>query len=316
MTIPTHPFHRSPQDRRAILVFVDGLGLGERNPAVNPLCRGDCPRLLTFLEQDAKPLDAGLGVPGLPQSATGQATLLTGLNAARLEGRHVEGFPGPRLKDLVRDHNIFRRLLARGQTATFANAYFTSDLETVLAFRHQSVTTVATLSAFGAVRNRACLEMDKAVYHDLTRACLRPRGYDGPLIQPREAAAHLLAIGRQHAFTLFEYFQTDRAGHRNEAPFTRSVLTELDEFIGSLLDQAPVEGLLLVLTSDHGNLEDCRTRAHTANPVPFAAAGPGATQLRAAAHSLTDVTPALLDYLAIPSADRQEGRCEPGLPVQ
>jgi hypothetical protein len=40
-------------------------------------------------------LDASLCVPGLPQSATGQAALLTGLNAPELMGRHIEGFPPP-----------------------------------------------------------------------------------------------------------------------------------------------------------------------------------------------------------------------------
>ena len=85
----------------AILVFIDGIGIGPADAAVNPFARvtarwlrpvegwapptdGDAPLLV--------PVDARLGVPGLPQSATGQTALLTGLNAPRAVGLHVNGF--------------------------------------------------------------------------------------------------------------------------------------------------------------------------------------------------------------------------------
>ena len=46
----------------------------------------------------------------------------------------------------------------------------------------------------------------------------------------------------------------------------------------------------LVVTSDHGNLEDIASGHHTLNPVPLLAAGPGAAEF-AAAGSLLDVAP-------------------------
>ena len=79
-----------------VYLFVDGIGL--REPALdNPVNAEVCPTLWRLLERHAKPIDACLGVEGLPQSGTGQATMFTGVNCAAAMGRHCEGFPGPAL---------------------------------------------------------------------------------------------------------------------------------------------------------------------------------------------------------------------------
>ena len=101
---------------RVLFIFVDGIGLAEEGEA-NPFAAIETPTLNELLggpltlercgrgdDWALLPLDAGLGVPGLPQSATGQATLFTGVNAAVEMGRHVTGLPGPRLRDLVARH--------------------------------------------------------------------------------------------------------------------------------------------------------------------------------------------------------------------
>ena len=100
-----------------IMVFLDGVGLGRDDPATNPLARPDTvPGLerLTLHRLVARDfpwigescggvaVDATLGIPGLPQSATGQAALLTSVNASALLGRHQNGFPGVRLRQLDR----------------------------------------------------------------------------------------------------------------------------------------------------------------------------------------------------------------------
>ncbi|MBI3975273.1 MAG: metalloenzyme, partial [Armatimonadetes bacterium] len=89
-----------------LLLFLDGVGLGEEDPQHNPWVRAPTPALRALLgrplagqeriERDGVlliPTDATLGVPGLPQSATGQTALLTGLNAPALIGRHVTAYP-------------------------------------------------------------------------------------------------------------------------------------------------------------------------------------------------------------------------------
>lgn len=275
--------------------MVDGLGLGPADSRRNPLYAGASPHLVDLLEQHAVPVDAGLGVPGLPQSATGQTTLFTGINAARHMGRHVEGFPGPALRDLIRAHNLYDQLAAHGVSSTFANAYYASSLAEVEARKLQSVTTVAALKAFGQVRDTARMLAGRAVYQDLTRASLQVRGYDGPLITPAQSAADLVAVASECDVTVFEYFQTDRAGHKGTREEVLQVLGRFDEFLGSLRPFAEQPGHLLVLTSDHGNLEEFGSSTHSLNPVPLAAVGMGAEFLKRRVKSLVDVTPALVE---------------------
>ena len=284
------------------MLFVDGLGIGPDDPAVNPIHAGACPCLEKLLRDNACPIDASLGVPGLPQSATGQTALLTGVNAAQLMGRHVEGFPGAELKKVIRENNLYARLSALGATSTFANAYYVDDSQEVLVGRVQSVTTVAALSAFGAIRTRKDLEANRAVYQDITRETLRKRGYPGPLVSPHDAAAHLAAIAAEHDFTLFEYFQTDRAGHSRDPEQVRAVLRLYDEFLADLATRAENREFLLLLTSDHGNIENLRTLGHTENPVPLLAVGTGADRLRHRIHSLLDITPALVEWFGLPGS--------------
>lgn len=280
---------------KTILVFVDGLGLGVNDPSINPIHSGSCPVLERLLKDESVPVDARLGVPGLPQSATGQSALLTGCNAAEVMGRHVEGLPGPKLKELVRGKNIFSRLIERGYTCTFANAYFTNDMNEVHSRRHQSVTTVASLAAFGRVRDAAAMLDNRAVYQDFTRQSLRGRGYTGPDVTPSEAAEHLLAMAGEHDFTLFEYFQTDLMAHKGTQEDVRRVLAQLNEFLEVLLAWPKQPGQLLLLTSDHGNIEDSRTKRHAENPVPLMAIGEGAEKLKRGVKSLTDFVPQLME---------------------
>ncbi len=122
----------------ALLVFLDGLGLGEADPAVNPVAAARLPCLRALLG-GARPLlpdagaagpgatllalDALLGVHGLPQSGTGQAALLTGRNAPALFGRHFGPWVPVALRPLVARQSILARTLAAGRGAAFANAY-------------------------------------------------------------------------------------------------------------------------------------------------------------------------------------------------
>lgn len=285
---------------KILLLFVDGLGIGEDDPAVNPVVGGTCPVLARLLAEAAG-VDACLGVPGLPQSATGQAALLTGINAPRAMGRHIEGFPGPALRGIVREHNILRRAAGAGLRATFANAYF-MDTVTMAALRRPSVTTVAAMSMGVPMRGPADLLAGRAVYQDLTRESLLARGYDGPTIKPEVSGAHLAALAAEHDLTLFEYFQTDRAGHSGDPSRAAAVLSLYDRFLTAALRFAEAPGCLAILSSDHGNIEDMSVRTHTRNPVPVAARGAGAGAFLLRMRELTDVAPAIVERLGLPSS--------------
>ena len=281
-------------DRLKILfIFVDGFGLGSDDPTINPLCDDRFPNLKTLLS-NAIPLDACLGVKGLPQSATGQAALLTGVNAAQRMERHIEGFPPASLKKLIEQENLFAKLQKLEKRCTFANSYWIDDPHRI-PLRRQSVTTVMTLSALGGVRHKEELLSGKAVNHDITRWTMHTRGYDGELIEPEEAADHLLAVAEENEFTLFEYFLTDRAGHSKNPELVFQCLETLERFIPKAATFSAQPNHLFLLCSDHGNIEDLSTKTHTKNPVPLIALGAGAERFHKL-KSIVEVTPAIIDW--------------------
>lgn len=317
----------SPGAGPVVLVFVDGLGWGRADPAVNP-CHADGVRLFALPDAVAlspgevvplpwgglaRPIDAVLGVAGIPQSATGQTTLLTGVNAQARLGHHLTGFPNAALRALLFEASILKRVVERGLPAAFLNAYrplfFQLPRERQLCL---SATTVANLAAALPFRTLDDLRAGRAVYHDITSDELRQRGFDVPAITPEAAGRLLGREARRHAFTLFEYFRTDQAGHARDLPRARVELARLEAFLSGLLaellptgaaaggDAAP--GALVILTSDHGNLEDLSTRSHTRNPVPLMAWGAGAATLLAAVSDLAAVAPAILGQFE-PRAD-------------
>ena len=274
-----------------MLLFVDGMGIGLCDPGRNPLAGGRFPTLERMIA-GAVPLDARLGVDGLPQSATGQASLLTGINAPAAMGRHIEGFPPPALKKLVEHENLFRQLRKIGNRCTFANCYLNIDPHQI-PLRRQSVTTVMTLSALGRVRGNDELAAGRAVTHDITRHTMHTRGYEGDPITPEEAAAHLIATAEENDFTLFEHFLTDRAGHSGSMDRAVECLEILERFVGALVRFADEANHLLLLSSDHGNIEDLSVRTHTLNPVPLVALGHQADRFLSA-RTLCDIAPAII----------------------
>jgi len=239
-----------------------------------------------------------MGVPGIPQSATGQTALMTGINAALAMGRHVEGFPGPSLRDIIRADNLYDKLTGLGFSSTFANAYYVTDVAEVETRRIQSVTTVAALKAFGRVREITAMLDHHAVYQDLTRESLRERGYEGPLVTPQESARDLRAIAAGHDLTLFEYFQTDRMGHKGSRDDVKRILGLFDAFLAEVISFAEQPGNLFVMTSDHGNIEAAGSPLHSSNPVPLVAIGHGADFLKRQVRAVTDVTPMLVELYA------------------
>jgi 2,3-bisphosphoglycerate-independent phosphoglycerate mutase len=292
-----------------LLIFIDGVGLGTRG-AHNPLdgldseffsvFQGEDPRLPFDGEMSAT--DARLGIEGLPQSATGQTAILTGVNAARLIGHHLHGYPSPRLKQTLADHSIYKKLMARGKSVTFANAYTRSYIESPPRF--VSATTVAAMSAGVRLRVLEDLIEGHAVSHDFTNRFLIERGLPVSECAPEDAGANLARLAARHDFTLYEHFITDRIGHeRNRGlayEMARGHMLLLTRFVKSALAAADLARQTVVVTSDHGNIEDHSTRGHTLNPVATLAFGPLRKLIASRVKALTDITPVIVDLLQKP----------------
>lgn len=279
---------------KVIFLFIDGVGL--RAPAAdNPVNPEVCPTLWRLIESHSKPIDACLGVEGLPQSATGQATMFTGVNCSQAVGRHCEGFPGPALRKIVEDDNLFLELKRRGKKVKFADAYLVDTAAELAARRFKSVTTVMALTTPEVIATTDDLTDDRALMQDLTRETIQDRYPDIPVITPQRAAEHLFAIARENDFTLYEFFQTDVSGHSMDYARACEVLRLYDNFLATLVRFTEAAGITLVMTADHGNIESISERGHTSNPVPFVAFGPGEGFIRDKVSSLVDVTPVLLE---------------------
>jgi hypothetical protein len=287
-----------------LLLFVDGLGIGEDDPGKNPVARARLTRLRLFRDGPAPdpgasliPTDACLGIPGLPQSATGQTSILAGVNAPVAVGRHLNGYCTKSLAALLDGGSLFSRVKSAGGEATFANAYTPAFLAKLPRFL--SVSTVAMLRAGLRFRTLDDLAGGEALFHDFTNRLLPERGYSLPPVTAREAGERLARLAQAHAFTMYEHFLTDRAGHAQDMARAVEILEDVEDFLGAVLASTDLSATLVLLTSDHGNLEDLSTNRHTRNPVPTLLWGAAAEETAARIRDLTDIAPAILQHLGM-----------------
>lgn len=296
---------------RVVFWFVDGLGLGPPDPERNPLVAARTPALASVLggpvcaaylpaangRGAAVPLDATLGVAGRPQSGTGQVALLTGCNAASLEGRHVPGFPTARLREVLRRYSLFRRLKSRGLSVALANAYPPTFFQPTKLPR--AAFSFAACSAGVRLRDLNDLSVRQAVAADLTGEGLATRGFPVEVVEPEEAGVRLARIARAHAFTAFEFPALDLVAHGRWPGSVVEVLETLDRALGAAVAALDPDNSLLVLTSDHGNAESPEG-SHTTNLVPLVVWGRKAHEVVRRCRSLVDVAPAVEQILCGP----------------
>lgn len=306
-----------PDDRpHFILLFLDGVGLGAAN-AENPLASSEhTPFLAQLLGRPlttgldiqkpgilAKPIDACLGVPGLPQSATGQTTLYTGQNAAKFRGQHQTGFANGSLRQLIEAHGLFKQVMALGGTATLANLYSPAYFEAIAQRRiRYAVGTLLNLTTGLPFRMQSEYERGEAIFWDITGDLAQYRGIAAPPISPQEAGRRLARLGDRYNVTLFECFLPDYAGHGQQWDAATTVLRRVDTFVEKVVENLSPK-VTLIISSDHGNLEDLSTKSHTLNPVPLIAIGPQAASFQKVA-DLTQVTPSICQILRAESQSK------------
>ena len=247
---------------KILFLFVDGLGIGEQS-ADNPVNPEVCPTLCRFIEQHGKPIDACLEVEGLPQSATGQATMFTGVNCSQAMGKHCEGFPGPALRKVIEENNLFLQLRRRSLKTRFADAYLVDSAEELVGRRFKSVTTVMALTVPETITTADDLMEDRALMQDLTRETIQDRYPDIPVIPPQRAAEHLFAIAMENDFTLFEFFQTDVSGHSMDYSRACAVLRTYDRFLATLLRYTAAAGVTVVMTTHDPNMFELADDVYT-----------------------------------------------------
>jgi hypothetical protein len=244
------------------------------------------------------PLDATLGVEGTPQSGTGQAALLTGQNAARIFGRHFGPWTPVRLRPLVEHGNVLSVARAAGRTVAFANAY-PRGWPGPRGGRRVAGPPLAARGAGVLDRHEEELGKGRAVSSEIVNDGWRNHlGHHWLAeVSEHDAGRNLAGIAAEADLTLYAHYATDTVGHRGDLAACIAALERVDRFLSGVVAGLP-EDVTLVLTSDHGNIEDIMTQ-HTRNPALGVAAGPAATWMAEAMTSLMDVAPTLLTHLGV-----------------
>jgi len=307
-------------DSRAFvhLFFMDGVGLGGPDPTLNPFVAARLPNLTALLGEgwylagrgristpraSLVPTDATLGVAGRPQSATGQATILTGRNVPALLGEHYGPKPNEAVATIIREGTLFSEVAAAGLAAALITPYPERYFEAVASGRRLlSAVPLAASSAGLPLLSADDLRAGRAVSPDFTGEGWRDfLGYeDMPVLTLREAGERIAAIAGDHAFSFFEHWPTDQMGHRGPLEEAIAHLEAIDAVLGALLDVWDDRRGLLIITSDHGNLEEKAHRQHTRNPVPTILVGRDHADYAATIHHLTDIAPAARRVLGLP----------------
>ncbi|MBN1310445.1 MAG: hypothetical protein JXB30_03425 [Anaerolineae bacterium] len=290
---------------RILFLFLDGVGLGENDPTQNPFAVANLPTLTGFTDGHSWlrglsriegkqsvfiPTDACLGIEGKPQSATGQATILTGINVPEMIGRHYGPRPNRSIAEIIERDNVLSRLKAHGIDIAFANAFPETFFESIRrGKRLLSANQLALHTADVIFPGTEALQQRKAFSVDFTGRGWKARfGTNStPVMTPFEAGQHLAQLAGEHDFTFFDHWLTDYIGHRGTLQEAVDLLETIDGVMAGILDVWDISEGLVILTSDHGNIEETGQRGHTYNPVPTLIVGKSWATI---AEGLTDLT--------------------------
>lgn len=300
---------------RILMIFLDGVGLGDDDPATNPFAAADLPTLSalagenpwlrgTNRQQTARaifiPTDPRLGIPGRPQSATGQAAILTGKNIPQIIGKHYGPKPDPDIRRILADDNFFIQVINHNRTAGLVEAYPPRWHQAIARGRilpssYQDAARAAGLPFMG----EKDLREGVALSGDWTGEGWHTQlGYnDTPIVTPYEAGIRLVKIARQYDFTFFSHWMTDVVGHRGTIDEAINLLRTFDQVMAGILDTWDDAEGLVIITSDHGNIEVIGDRKHTENNVPTVIIGQNSARLSDGLTDLTHLVPLMTNAL-------------------
>jgi len=270
---------------RVLFIFLDGIGLGANDPETNPLARAKMPNLNALLDgrsllKESAPfvgdnatllaVDPAVGVDGLPQSATGQAMLLTGVNVSAEIGYHYGPKPNPEVAAYLNGGTLFSRCADNGKKAALLNAYPPRYFHGIdSGKRIYSSIPMAVTKAGIELFKQEDLFAGHALSADFTGEGWRNMlGLpETPVMTPQEAGRKLALLAMKYDFSLFEYWASDYAGHKQQMDTAIGLMESFDGVLGGVVEEMGDE-LLVIVTSDHGNMEDLSTRRHTNANVP------------------------------------------------
>ena len=216
-------------------------------------------------------LDSCLGVNGLPQSATGQAAMITGINIPAALGYHYGPKPNQAVAQFLQTGTLFHQLRERNKTISLLNAYPPSYFQAIeRGYRIYSAIPLAMIKSGIVLKTIDDLLNGKGLSADFTGLGWRERLgiVDTPLLTPEQAGEKIAILAQESDLTFFDFWLSDYAGHKQNMKIACNLLETFDRVLSSILTNWNLDDGVILITSDHGNLEDLSTRRHTTNPVP------------------------------------------------
>ena len=297
-----------PRERFAHIFFLDGVGLGSADAKINPFVQAHMPNLAQALGCDdwylcekgivtsdratIVPTDATLSMPGKPQSATGQATILSGRNVPLLVGEHYGPKPNGAVTNVIREGTLFSEVYNAGRSAALLTPYPQGYFDAINSGKRlYSAVPQAVTDAGWPLFTYDDLKAGRAVSPGFTNEGWRDLlGYSEiEIFSLHEAGRRIAAIARGYDFSFFEHWPSDRSGHRGSLAEAIGHLERIDEVVGGLLAEWWDEHGVLIITSDHGNIEEKDHRQHTRNPVPTIIVGADHHMLAQQIENLADI---------------------------
>ena len=241
-------------------------------------------------------VDPAVGVRGLPQSATGQAILMTGINIPAELGYHYGPKPNPAVAAYLKEATLFSRFVKESKRAALLNAYPPRYFDGIdSGKRLYSSIPMSVINAGLPLFKHDDLFAGHALSADFTGEGWRTMlGFrEAPVMDAPHAGRKLGTLAREYDFALFEYWASDYAGHKQQMDNAIRLMETFDGVLGGLVETWD-DGLVLV-TSDHGNMEDLSTRKHTAADVPALVIGSRTAreEFTHGVENLTDIAPAI-----------------------
>lgn len=100
-----------------------------------------------------------------------------------------------------------------------------------------------------------------------------------PRQTPESAADVLVSLARHHDFTFYKYQIADLVSHTGRIDLARQVFAIIEDFVEAVLRGLADENAIVVITSDHGHLEQLSSsHAHPKTHVPTWYFGPNAEE--------------------------------------
>src|SRR5574344_81461 len=116
----------------------------------------------------------------------------------------------------------------------------------------------------------------------------------------------------QYGFILVNFANPDMVGHTGNLEAATKACKVVDECVGKIAQKAKEQGLVMLLTADHGNAEVMKNEdgstqtAHTTNEVPFVVINDESPKLISDG-ALCDVAPTILDIMNIKKPEEMTG---------